>query len=105
VDYGRNHVIRHGHVDFAGELDEAGAEVKLLGLPGEVERINWDAVSAQARSGVEGVKTERLGGCGLDDFPDVQPHAQAEHLQFVHQGDVDAAINILQQLGHFGSCG
>ena len=32
-------------------------------------------------------------------------HAQAEHLQFVDQRDVDAAIDIFQQLGHLGGGG
>ena len=54
--------------------------------------------------GIKRMKAERLGGGGFDDFPDVQSHAQAKQFQFVDQRDVDAAIDILQQLGHLG-CG
>ncbi len=46
------------------------------------------------------MEAERLGGGGVDDLPDVEVHAQAEHLEFVDQRDVDAAIDILEQLGH-----
>ncbi len=62
-------------------------------------------MTTQAGSGIEGMKAERLGGSGFDDFPNIQIHAQAEHLKLVDQSDVDAAVNILQQLGHLGRGG
>src|SRR5580698_11547240 len=98
-------MVRHGGVDLPSQFDEASAEVVLLGLPGQVKRINRNAVSTQAGSGVEGMKAERLGRSRCDDFPNIQIHAQAEHLKLVDQRDVDAAVNILQQLGHLGRGG
>ena len=43
-------VARHREVDVAGELDEAVDEVELAGPPGQVVRIDRDAVAADARA-------------------------------------------------------
>ena len=92
--------VGHVGVDFAGQLDEAGAEVELLGLPGEIEGIDGDAVAAEAGAGIEGLEAEGLGFGGVDDFVDVDAHAHAELLELVDQRDVDAAIDVFKQLGH-----
>ncbi len=92
-------------VDFAGQLDEAGAEVELLGLPGEIKGIDGDAVAAQAGAGIEGLEAEGLGLGRVDDFVDVDAHAHAELLELVDQRDVDAAVDVFQQLGHLGDRG
>ena len=42
--------VRHVLVDLAGELDELGVEVVLARLPREVERVDRDAVPAEARA-------------------------------------------------------
>ena len=51
---GRRHQVddmaRHGQVDVAGQLDEAIDEVELAGAPGEVVRIDRDAVAADPRA-------------------------------------------------------
>jgi type VI protein secretion system component Hcp len=57
-------------------------------------------MSAQAQARIERVKAERFGGGGRNDLPDndltdIDARAQAQELQFVHQRDVDAAVNIL----------
>src|ERR1019366_3958040 len=100
VAYRGENVVRHVVVDLSGKLDEAGAEIKLFGLPREIEGVNGNAMPAQAGAGVKGMKAERLGGSGRDHLPDVDVHAQAQQLEFIDQGDVDAAINVLQQFGH-----
>ena len=43
-------VVRHAGVDVAGELDEARIEPGLLRLPRQIERIDRDAVAAEARA-------------------------------------------------------
>ena len=43
-------VARHREVDVAGELDEAVDEVELARPPGEVVRVDRDAVAADARA-------------------------------------------------------
>src|SRR5258708_33514422 len=98
------HWVRHVVVNFSRQLDEAGAEVEFPGFPRKVERVDRDGVSAETRSGIERMKAERLGRSCCDDFPDVESHAQAEQLQLIDQGDVDAAVDIFQQLRHL-CCG
>src|SRR5215471_7937499 len=102
VHHGRHDVVGHGLVYFAGELDELGAEIKFLGLPGKIKGIDRDAVAAQSGTGVEGMKAKGLGRSRIDDLPDVQAHAQTQQLQLVDQSNVDAAVNVLEQLGHLG---
>ena len=55
---------------------------------------------AEARSRIKSIKAERLGLRSGDDFPDVDAHAHAKKLEFIHQRDIDAAIDVLQELGH-----
>ena len=50
--------------------------------------------------GIKRMEAEGLGRGGFDDFPDIDSHAQAEQLEFVDQGDVHAAVNVFEQLGH-----
>ena len=95
-----DHEVGHGGVDFAGQLDEAGAEVELLGLPGEIKGIDGDAVAAQPGAGIEGLEAEGLGFGRVDDLVDVDAHPHAELLQLVDQRDIDAAVDVFQQLGH-----
>ena len=99
---GVDDVIGHRGVHFAGQLDEAGGEIVFARFPGKIVRIDRDAVAAEAGAGIKGHEAEGLGGGGVDDFPDIDIHAQAEHFQLVDQRDVDAAENIFEQLGHFG---
>ena len=94
-------VIRHRRVDFAGQLDEARREIVFARFPRQIERIDRDAMAAESGARIERHEAEGLGGRGVDHFPDVHAHAQAEHFQFVDQRDVDAAEDIFQQLGHF----
>jgi hypothetical protein len=93
-------VVRHVVVDLSGRLDEAGAEIKFFGFPGEIEGVNRNAMPTQTGTGIERVEAERLGGSGRDHLPNVDVHAQAQQLEFIHQCDVDAAIDVLQQFGH-----
>ena len=97
--------VGHSGIDFAGEFDEAGAEVELLGFPGEIEAVDGDAVAAQPGAGVEGLEAEGLGAGGVDDFVDVDAHAHTELLELVDEGDVDAAVDVFQKLGHLGDGG
>jgi hypothetical protein len=74
----------------------------LFGFPRKIEGVDGDAVAAQAGAGVEGLEAEGLGFGGVDDFVDVDAHLHAELLEFVDQGDVDAAVYVLEELGHLG---
>ena len=60
---------------------------------------------SQSRPGIKGMKSERLGRGALDHLPDVDSHPQREQLQFIHQGDIYATIDVFQQFRHFGRGG
>ena len=95
----------HRGVDLAGQLDEPGGQPVLAGDPGQVERVDRDAVATQPGAGIEGLEAERLGPGRLDHLPDVDPHAGVDHLQLVDQGDVDGAIGVLEDLAGLGDLG
>src|ERR1019366_7723284 len=96
------HLIGHIGVDLARQFYEASREIVFAGLPGEVERVDGDAVAAETGSRIESLEPERFGLRSVDDFPDIEAHALTEELQFVHQGDIDTAVDVLQDLRHFG---
>src|SRR5262249_16345256 len=59
-------MTRHGAVDLAGEFDESHLKVPLLRLPGKVERIDRDAMSAEPGAGIKRLKAKGFG-CGRID--------------------------------------
>ena len=94
-------MVRHRGVDLSGKLDEPGGYVELPRLPGEVERVDGDAVAAKPGTGPEGHVAEGLGAGGLDHVPDVDAHGIEDHLEFVDEGDVDGAEDVLGELDRF----
>ena len=98
-------MARHREVDVAGELDEAVDEVELARSPGQVVRVDRDAVPADARAGREAHEPERLGRGGVDDLPDVEAHPLAQQGELVDERDVDVAEDVLEQLGQLGRVG
>ena len=97
--------VGHLLVDLAGELDELGREVVLARLPGQVERVDRQAVAAHAGPGLEAHEAVGLGRGGVDDLPDVDAHAVGEHRHLVDERDVDRAEDVLEQLGELGDLG
>ena len=74
----------------------------LEGFPREIERIDRDAVAAQAWAGIEGHIPKRLGGRRLDHLPDVDSHRGVDHLEFVDERDIHRPKDIFHELGRFG---
>jgi hypothetical protein len=62
-------------------------------------------VAAHARPRRELHEAVGLGRGGLDDLPDVDLHAVAEHRQLVDERDVDRAEDVLEQLGQLRRLG
>ena len=52
--------------------------------------------------GIERHEAERLGLRGLDHLPDVDAHPVEDHLELVHERDVDRAEDVLEQLRGLG---
>src|SRR3954470_9275019 len=95
--------VGHLAVDVAGELNEPGFYAGLFRLPRQIERINRNAMAAEAGPGVERHEAEWLRcGC-LDYLPDVDAHAVAHQGHLVHQPDVDHTESIFEQLHHLGN--
>ena len=97
--------VGHRAVDLAGQLDEARVQAVLARLPGQVERIDRDAVPAEAGTRIVGHEAERLGGGRADDLVDVDAHPVGDDLHLVDEADVDRAVDVLQQLGQLGGLG
>src|SRR3984957_21354410 len=62
-------------------------------------------MAAESGTGVKRMKAERFGCRCTDDLPNIQTHARAKQLEFIHQRDVDATVDVFQQLGHLRCCG
>lgn len=71
-------------------------------LPGQIERVQRDAVAAPAGAGVEAHEAERLRLGGVEHLPDVDAHPVVDHLELVDQGDVHGAEDVLGELGRLG---
>ena len=97
-----HHEVRHLPVDVTGELDKSRFDSSLFGLPRQIERIDGDAMPAQAGARIERHEAEWLGGRGVDHFPDVDAHAVAHQGDLIGEADVDHAECILEQLDHLG---
>src|SRR5450759_5697218 len=95
-------VARHGIVDLARRLDKLQVDIVLLGFPRQVERIDGDAVSADARSRVERHEAIWLSLGSFDDLPDIHVHLFAQDRKLVDERDVDEPEGVLKQFGHLG---
>ncbi len=73
---------------------------QLLGLVGEVVRIDADAVPAdEPRAEWQEVP---LGAGSNQDLFGVDVHALENHREFVHERDIDVALRVLDDLGRLG---
>src|SRR5579862_4621566 len=93
-------VMRHAVIDLARELDETGFKIPLFRLPGKIERVDRNAVPTQPRAGIKCLKPEWLGRRRFDHLPDVNSHAQTEKLKLIDQSNVDATVDVFEQLCH-----
>ena len=100
--YSGHYVVRHVNVHLFGCVDESRREVGLLGSPGQVLRVKWDAVPTHARTRIKGLVAERFGSGGVDHFPDVDVEVVGKLSHLVDQPDIDRSVGVLQELGHLG---
>ncbi len=73
---------------------------KLHGFIGEVVGIHTNAVTSH-QSGIELQKIP-LGSCCLKHLVGIDPHLIEDHGELIHEGDVDVALGIFNDLGSFG---
>ncbi len=60
-------------------------------FPGQIERVDRNAVSAKARTRIECHESVRLRFRGVNHFPDVDAHLVAKNRHLVRQRDIDVA--------------
>ena len=100
LDHGLRHMGAHAVVDAPAGEDDLGVMADGDGLVGEVVGVDADAVAAdQARA--EGQEVPFAAG-GLQDLQGVDAELAEDQRQFVHQGDVEVALGVLDDLGRLG---
>src|SRR5207249_10597203 len=95
-------IFRHGGVDFSSEFDEARCLAVFACFPGQIKRVDGNTVAAQTWARIKRHESKRFRLGGVDDLPDVYAHRAVNDFQFIHQGDIDAAENVLEELAGFG---
>jgi hypothetical protein len=93
-------IARHLGIDLACQIDKPRSVVQHFQFPRQVERIDRDTMPAQTRSRRKFHKPERLGRCGIDYLPHIQPEFVAHEQHFIHQPDVDGTEGVFEQLDH-----
>ena len=92
-------------VHFTGQFDKAGVYAVFACFPSQVERVDRDAVAAQAWTWVISNEAEWFGCSGIDDFVNVDTHFVGNNFHLVHQADVYGAVDVFQKFGQLGSFG
>lgn len=87
-------------VDLTGQFDEARVDAVFLGLPGQIERVDGDAVTAETWTRLVRREAEGLGCRSANDFVYIDAHLVGDDLHLVDQANVHRAVDVLQQLGH-----
>ena len=98
-----NNVQRHACIDLASQLDELGRHFVFAGNPTQIKRVNRDAVTAEARPGIERLVTERLCLGSVNHFPDVDPDFLKQDFELIDHRDVDASVGVFQDLAGFSN--
>src|SRR2546421_4426383 len=62
-------IVWHAAVDLRSQFDKASCVIERFELPGEIVRIDRNAVSSQARTRREGHEAEGLCRRGLNNLP------------------------------------
>ncbi len=94
------HVGRHAVVDASAGEDDVRVITQHLRLMSQVVGIGADAVPAN-QAGTLGQEVP-LGAGGLQDFEGVDADLVEDDCQFLHQGDVQVTLGVLDDLGGFG---
>ena len=89
-------------VDVVGEFHETkGVADRPLYLPRQVARVDWKAMTSNARSGIKPHEAEGFGRGCVKGPPHIDTQVIGEHGDLVDQRDVDMAERVLDQLDQF----
>ena len=101
-----DHVLGHVVVHVVGQLDETeGLSERTPHTPGQIARVDGQAMTADARAGLEREKAERLRGGRVDRLPHIDVEGIGIDRQLVHQRDVDVPEGVLEKLRQLGLAG
>src|SRR5450759_5882794 len=90
-------------VNVVGELHEPDTSSKAsLDPPGQVRRVDRQAVATDSWPRREPHVSERLGRGRVDGRPDVYAEVMRVHRKLVHEGNVYVPEGVLQQLRELG---
>ena len=92
--------LAHAVVGLASAQHHLRVVADALGLVGEVVRVHADAVAAH-QAGAEGQEVP-LGAGGLQHVQGVDAQLVEDQCQLIHQGDIEVALGVLDDLGGFG---
>src|SRR4030095_10300393 len=96
-------MIWHLRIYLFGKRNEPCLEPVHPRFPGQVMRVERNAVTANSGTRVESHEPEWLGSSGLNDLPGIYSEGVAELRHFVDQPYVDRSEGVLEQfacLGH-----
>ena len=74
----------HLAVNMACKLNEARLDAGLPAFPGQVERIDGNAMTAESRARIERHETEGLASGCLNYLPHIDSHAVAHDRDFIN---------------------
>ena len=92
-----SHILTHSIIHATTGKDNLWVVAVTLGALCQIVGVNTDAVAAH-QTGTEGQEIP-LGACGLQHVEGVNTHLVEDLAQFVHEGDVDVALRVLNDLG------
>jgi len=99
-DGGVGHMDCHVVVDAPARKDDLWVVAHFLRFVGQVVGVHTDAVAAD-QAGPEGQKVP-LGARRVQHLQGVDPQASKDQTELIHQGDVDVALGVFDDLGGFG---
>ena len=93
------HIKAHAVIDIPAGVDHPGMVTVFFGFVGQVIGIHTDAMSSD-QTRVEFQKIP-FGARSFDHIVNIDVHATEDDREFVHKGDVDVALGVLDDFSSF----
>src|SRR4029078_201133 len=94
---------RHLAIDVSCKLDQPRLTTFHSRLPGQIIRVDWNAVTTQTRAWIKRHKAERFRFRRFNDLPNIDTEGMASERHLVGKRNVHAAKRILEKLHHFSA--
>src|SRR6056297_3121714 len=100
-----NHVTWHIGIDLTRQLNKSGRLLHFTCFPGEIKRIDWDAVPTESRSGSKFHKSEWFGACRIQYLVDIDSHGGINNFKLINHSNIHRAKNVFRKLYCFSRFG